>query len=292
VNTPLRCAPAAELRGDPLHGTAAPAQRFVLVERPGAWGRNALHDSRLDEEVVRRLLARCRALDARLLLIRRAHRDPSAPRRYAVVDARSGREQAWWGSYEDETELAGLELENPVGAPTSEPLLLVCTHGRRDACCARRGWPVVVALTEAFPEWTWQCSHVGGDRFAANLLILPHGLYYGHVAPDEAVEVVRSYREGLVVPDKLRGRSIHPTAVQSAQHFARLALDDRRLGSLEPVAWTTLSSDRVSVRLAHEGRGLRVAVRRVTSEPIERLTCGASSATRVHRYVLEGIDVS
>ncbi len=290
MNAPLRCAPAAELRGDPLHGTAAPAQRFVLVEQPGAWGRNALHESRLGDDVVRGLLATCRASGGRLLLIRRAHREPDAARRFAIVDARLGSERVWWGAYEDERELAELELERPPGSPTTEPILLVCTHGRRDPCCARRGWPVVLALTEAFPDWTWQCSHVGGDRFAANFVLLPHGLYYGHVAPDEAVDVVRRYRRGLVTTDRLRGRSCYPPAVQSAQHFARLDLDDHRLRSLEPISWTAPTGDRVRVRLAREDRELRVTVRRETSEPIPRLTCGAVSAARVDHYVLEAIE--
>ena len=62
----------------------------------------------------------------------------------------------------------------------------MCTHGRHDACCAERGRPVAAALTAARPEQTWEVSHVGGDRFAANLLVLPEGLYYGQVTADEA----------------------------------------------------------------------------------------------------------
>ena len=57
ASAPERCAPAAERRGDDLFATAAPAERFVLVEEPGAWGRNALRESRLDASVLAGLLA-------------------------------------------------------------------------------------------------------------------------------------------------------------------------------------------------------------------------------------------
>ena len=134
----------------------------------------------------------------------------------------SGTEATWWGTFEDDDELCDLDPAAPRGTPTDTPTFLVCTHGRRDPCCAGRGWPVAVALTEEFPEQTWQCSHVGGDRFAANVVILPHGLYYGHVTPDDAVDVARRHLEGRVTVDVFRGRSIFAPAEQAAQHFARL----------------------------------------------------------------------
>ena len=62
----------------------------------------------------------------------------------------------------------------------------VCTHGRHDACCAERGRPVAAALAAAHPEQTWEVSHIGGDRFAANVLVLPDGLYYGRVSAADA----------------------------------------------------------------------------------------------------------
>ncbi len=221
--SPERCAPASERRGDLLFATAAPAERFVLVEQPGAWGRNALRESRLSTPIVADLLARCHSASARLLLIRRAHRAPGSPRRWAIADARPGSEATWWGTFETDDELAELDPERPSGDVSSAPAFLVCTHGRRDACCAGRGWPVAVALTEAFPDETWQCSHVGGDRFAANVVILPHGLYYGRVTPTTAVAVARRHLEGRVDVESLRGRSCLAPVAQAAQHFARLA---------------------------------------------------------------------
>jgi len=282
---PERCAPAAERRGDDLFATAAPAERFVLVEEPGAWGRNALRESRLDSSVLAGLLARCHDANARLLLIRRAHR-PAESRRWAIADARPGSEATWWGTFEADDELCDLDPGSPYGTPTDAPTFLVCTHGRRDPCCAGRGWPVAVALTAELPDQTWQCSHVGGDRFAANVVILPHGLYYGHVTPDDAVAIARRHLEGHITVSSLRGRSTSAPAAQAAEHFARLEYGLEAIDALRPLDVAEREDGAVVVRLA-VGQGVRsVVLREHLSEPISRLTCGARVATPIREWEL------
>jgi hypothetical protein len=289
-HAPERCAPASERRGDPLIATAAPAGRFVLVEQPGAWGRDALRDSRYGPALTR-LVARCRAADARLLLIRRAHRDPSPSRAFAVADVRPGREAIAWGSFEDDGELAEIDPTRFPTEPSLSPAFLVCTHGRRDPCCAARGWPVVVALRDAFPAQTWQCSHVGGDRFAANVVALPHGIYYGRVTPADAVALAHRHVEGRVTLPSLRGRSCFPPSVQAAQHFARLDLGVDEIDALAPVGIEQVAPDETAVGLAHRGGVVTVVVRERESEPTPRLTCAATVATWMRVWESAGLTV-
>ena len=284
-----RCAPASERRGDHLFATAAPAERFVLVEQPGAWDRNALRGSRLSASMLADLLARCHAANARLLLIRRAHR-PTESRRWAIADARPGSEGIWWGTFDDDRELCDLDPMAPRGAPTRTPAFLVCTHGRRDPCCAGRGWPVAVTLTKALPEQTWQCSHVGGDRFAANVVVLPHGLYYGRVTPDNAVAIAQEHVEGRIAIGSLRGRSCFPPAAQAAQHFARGRLGLDEIDALHPLAVERGDTGISAVRLAHGGGSVVVTLREHESEAIPRLTCGARIATPVREWELVGFE--
>ncbi len=285
-DAPERCAPASERRDDPLFATAAPAVRYVLVEQPGAWGRNALRDSPIAAPVLADLLVRCHAVDARLLLVRRAHREREASRAFAVVDARPGHEGIAWGRFAEDAELAEIDPTRFPTAPTTAPAFLVCTHGRRDPCCAARGWPVAVALTEAFPEQAWQCSHVGGDRFAANGVALPHGLYYGRVTPDAAATLARRHAEGRVTVPLLRGRSCFPPAVQAAQHLARLRLAVDAIDALHPVGVEQTAPDTTAVVLAHRDEDVRVVVREHASEPIPRLTCGATVAAPMREWEL------
>ena len=100
-------------------------------------------------------------------------------------------------------------------------MFLVCTHGKRSACCARYGTPLAQALAVRHPGQVWETTHVGGHRFAANLVILPHGLYYGPVGV--ARPPPRSARTSAArsLPDRYRGRAGQPRAGQEAEH-ARL----------------------------------------------------------------------
>ncbi len=273
----LRCSFASERRGDPFVGTAAPALGLLLIEQPGPWGRQALLESRLDPAIGEAVGSRAVARGLRPLLIRRPGRAAMATRRrWAVVDCRPGRELTRWGRFTDDRELLDLPLDGTAGSPSYEPSYLICTHGRHDACCAIRGRPVAEALQRVRPEAVWECSHVGGDRFAANLLALPHGLYYGRVDGDGAAEVVASHEAGEVLPRLFRGRTTFLPAAQAAQGHARNALGDVAINALNPVAVLPLEGHRWDVRLRHQPTDLLATVRGRSTGPAALLTCHAA----------------
>jgi sucrase/ferredoxin-like protein len=278
---PERCAVAALRRGDSPVGTAAPGARWLLIEHPGPW---SVHAFDLSPELG--LLARrATSLGGRAVLIRRpgGHVPRSGqarpPRSWALVDTRPGRERTWWGTFTDEAELLDVPLDPPAGAPTGEPVFLVCTQGRHDACCAIEGRPVAQALAAAYPEQTWECSHIGGCRFAANLVMLPHGLVYAWATEQSAVELAGAYRHGAVLPTTLRGRSGLATPVQAAQHEARTQLGVTDVDALAPHGVTQLGPDSWEVRLAHPDGELVVRVDSAWSAP-DLLTCQAPRPRR------------
>ncbi len=287
----LRCAPAAQQRRDQLPGTAAPVLRWLLVEHPGAWGRDALRESHLDGAVVRDLAARSAGTGLRVLLVRRPGRRVQRPlRHWAVVDSRPGSEGVRWGSFTTDAELYDVPLDEPV-PPGADPLYLVCTHARHDPCCAMRGRPLVAALGALRPGQAWECSHVGGDRFAGNLVVLPHGLYYGHVSPEQVGGLVEAYEAGEVEPAQLRGRSAFPAVVQVAQHHARLALDLRDVEALPPESVTSLGDATWRVTLS-AGGAQAVATVRVEADPDPvRLTCHSAEPERRRIYRLLDLDL-
>jgi hypothetical protein len=216
-----RCSVQALTRGDSPVATASPAQRWLLIEQPGPWGRDALTESRFDPSVVPQLARRSRAEGVRLLLVRRpGDRLADSGRRWAYVDGRPGREGLWWSVRSSDADLLAVPWDGSVGEPASGPTYLVCTHGGHDACCALRGRPLARALPAPGPADVWECSHLGGDRFAANVLVLPHGFYYGQV-PGDGAELVAAHARGQVALPWLRGRAGVPVRAQAAQHFAR-----------------------------------------------------------------------
>jgi hypothetical protein len=214
-----------------MAGTASTVRSWLLLEDAGPWGRDALRDARLPERVGLELLRRCRAASVRPLLIRRVTPDATASQGLTCFAIRSGPEPPWierigLANVGDALDLDLSALGRGIRPPGFEAvegaLFLVCTHGRRDVCCAERGRPLARALAGAFPDRTWESSHVGGDRFAGNLVAFPHGVYLGRVGSDEAADVARSYVGGRVSLEHLRGRSCYAMPVQAADHALRI----------------------------------------------------------------------
>ena len=287
-----RCSFAAESRGDPQFATAAPAAGFLLVEHPGAWGRQALTDSRLRPNVAAELGARALAASMRVLLVKRPGRRTRAEsHRWAVVDARPGHEGIGWGSYRTDDDLLEVPLHIDEVERSAEPCYLVCTHGVHDACCALRGRPVVAKFARLREESTWECSHVGGDRFAPNVVVLPHGLYYGRVSVDDVETIVKAQERNEVVPSLLRGRSTFTPAIQAAQHFARLELEATAIGALSPLDDVPGPEGTHTVRMQTATGTVAVTVRPTLGDDSGLLTCHATVPLRPPTFALETIAI-
>jgi hypothetical protein len=266
-------------------GTAAPGGRWLLVEHPGPWSVHAFTRSPALGLVARRAAS----LGGRAVLIRRPgghvplRGHPAPRRRWALVDSRPGRERSWWGTFTDEAELLDVPLDPPPGPGGSEPAYLVCTQGRHDACCAINGRPVATALAKAYPERTWECSHIGGCRFAANLVLLPHGLVYAWATPESARALVESYESGELAIDGLRGRSALTTPVQAAQDEARRKLGELGVDALAPLSAEQTGPQSWRIRLAGPGGELTVLVEGSWTAP-EHLTCQAAHPRRARTF--------
>ena len=137
------------------------------------------------------------------------------------------------------------------------------------------------------PRLTWECSHLGGDRFAATMLVLPEGLCYGRVDSTDSADLVRLYLEGRLDNRLLRGRTSLPHAVQAAQYFAREANGDDRIASLSP-----LDVDRhdngIRVVLSGESGPIEVYLNEELSEPLLS-QCHAQVSGRVRFFTLSSI---
>jgi hypothetical protein len=216
--------------GEPLAATASEASAWLLIEQPGAWGHKALRESRLDPDVGAELERRAKELGIKALLIKRPGRGEQRDDRRTVLLGRSDQGGAWLehAAVGDEAALLELDLERLAaggaghGAPVVGPVYFVCTNGRRDACCASLGRPVAAALAAARPGRVWECSHVGGHRFAANLVCLPDGVVYGRLGPGDALAAVERYEHGRLHLAHLRGRSSFPVAAQAADALVRV----------------------------------------------------------------------
>ncbi len=278
----FRCAGASLLRDEPVAGTATHVRTWLLLEHTGPWGADALLDARLPDGLGPALKALAGEHRAKVLLIRRFSSTPDGEGvRVFAAYADPERPRLESGALRDEHEVLDLDLGafragGSTGLATYDgALFCVCTNGRHDACCAERGRPVAKALDQAHPEETWEVSHIGGDRFAGNMVVLPQGLYYGRLDPASAIAVAGSHLAGELDLDHLRGRSSQPMPVQAAEILLRRELGATREGDVVLVERST-DADVTLASFAVAGAAYDVRVR-TTRDPATatRLTCQA-----------------
>jgi len=280
---PFFCSLASQRNGEEVFATVAHIRSWFLLEYPRAWRRNAVEDSRLLSPAVREYLKGARW--DRTLLIRRDYQRDCTELNAFVVDSSPeapSMSQHVITNYEQVTQISG------AGEPAAGLMFAVCTHGRHDPCCAKFGNAVWCALRELAPERAWQCSHVGGDRFAANVVLLPHGIYYGRVHPDDLPELLRASDAGQIWMPGYRGRSCYRRAIQAAEYFARR--ESGRLGfeDLAPTGNAETSGDVTAVVFEARADGSKhhVEYTRVASTWRQRLTCQTGEESAVPQYRL------
>ncbi len=278
------CSDQSLARDDPMYGTASAGSSWVLLELCGGWGHSAFLDSpaTIDPGLGRAIVARVEKAGMRIAAIRRHGRRPATPRwRWFVAQSGLGREALYRGEVRDPREYLELALDGSDGELCTDPLVAVCAHGKHDQCCAVRGRGATAAIAEKYPEITWECSHLGGDRFAATMLVLPEGLCYGRVDSTDSAELIRLYLDGRVDNRFLRGRTSLPHAVQAAQYFAREISGDDRIAALAPVD-VTHADGTVRVLLNGDSGPVEVTLHEALSEPLlSQCTARVPGAVRI-----------
>jgi hypothetical protein len=282
------CSDESRENHEPLFATASRIDHWLLVEYRSLWSHDAFAGSGLSEQVKAHLREQQAARRRTRLLFIRSRGRRGVPGLLAyTATSREGAEELRRVSFDDYRELLDVDLAGGAGELLEHPLLLVCTHGKHDPCCARYGRPLYDALADELePEWVWQCTHVGGDRFAGNLVCLPHGLYYGRLGRSSAAAVLDELLANRVYPDPYRGRSCYSFAVQAAERAVRLdtgllGLDDLRLIAAhrrDDAAWT--------VAIAARGRGIEEVDLREQAGELVHLTCGSEGLRRPRRFVV------
>ncbi len=276
---------------EPLIGSAPQASGWLCLEQNGPWGRTAFTTSHLDPEIGGAIEQRAGEAGIRPALIRRPgkHADLHRGSRRLIL-ASTHPDRQWMLTAEIADPAVVLEIDLgalargdrdatraslPALAQTTEPVLLVCTNGTRDVCCARLGRPVAVTAAEEHPDQVWEVTHTSGHRFAATTVLLPSGYLHGRVL--DAAPLLGEAAAGRVSLTGLRGRSTWPGGGQVAEAAVRTTIaeyDDTAL-VVEPHDDTWLVRHR-------DGRGWTVTVTS-TEEGVSIDSCG-KQPTPVRRW--------
>ncbi len=277
---------------------------WLLIEVHGSWGRDAVDDSELGPHAPKVWREAMRARSVRVITIRRdleTHHHESTPgvRLVHVVGGRPGvtPPRAWRAMVGDLHQVVrateSLATDGVVTGPAWEydpdPYALVCTNGRHDACCATLGRPLVRALRRsAWAGMVWECSHIGGDRFAGNLLLLPESLYFGRCDGAGGEQVLAAFEDGRIDLAHYRGRSTQSLVEQAAEHFVRT---ERSLDAIDAIGRVeSLGNGQVSVQLAGEDGSLVVTVERARVPAETPLTCKGAEGLTYPAFHLAAIE--
>lgn len=301
-----------------MFATASPVRRWLLVEVRGAWGRDSVRDTELGAHVTAEWRQRLDDRFVRIIAVRRGMgrddgtgEEDAAEARVELVYATSGhaddpRAVAWTRTVAGLDEVVAATADVPIDLERADPsgwqrldapLVLVCTNGRHDSCCATFGRPLVRAMRDS--RWAtalWECSHIGGDRFAANVVILPQGLYYGRVEPDEVESLLGAHDAGKLLLDRYRGRSTFGFGEQAAEYFVRREYGLDGIGDVSAIV-VDRAHHEFDVTIAPgagaggsaEARTVAVRLRRVMTPSPTPLTCKGADGVAYPSYRVESL---
>jgi hypothetical protein len=281
MHTHSSCAGSSSAAREPIAASAtADMTQWLVIENCGPWPRKGLPTTMRPDLRAAAEAAAGAVPGTRLLLARGEHTPgPAGPRIWISRASATARATHMTrlpaGENVEDLDLEGRLRGTNDDGEAVEHLLLVCTHGQRDRCCARVGMPVYQALRAVAPATTLRASHLGGHRFAPTVLALPLGAHFGRVRPDDAAALLAVVRSGERGPARwYRGRTFLTRPAQAAVCHLHEALGEPRLDALRVERVEPHGADAASVHVRHGEAVHQVIVeRRPHPTPVMK-SCG------------------
>ncbi|WP_148861254.1 sucrase ferredoxin [Marinobacter fonticola] len=277
------CAVQSRDAGDPLAGTGAHAQRNLLISWPsGKWLRSLRRASDMSEAVVDRIEAVV-AAGRRVNLIHRRQQPANRHRIYLMPEKlQLDVEREQLPDVLDAL-LNNAPLDRWCASEAPKPLILCCTHGKKDKCCAKFGNATYQSLVKVVAESghafeVWQSSHLGGCRLAASVMVFPSTRKYGRLGEADIMPLLDAEANDRPYPPCYRGHSALTPVEQCAEVAALQWLAERNIvarvsiGPIEPgEGEETITT--VSVNWQNRREQGQLLLRCVKSEVLRFDTC-------------------
>lgn len=267
------CSELSAAAGENLLGTAPQVDFWLLIEYRQQWSRDAIVENDLSKPVQAWLQNLTDKFESqgrfpRIQFLRQSRR--TEDKLQLFVCQHGELRSHTFTKYE---QLLELDFESDLGPPLKANHYFVCTHGTRDLCCSRFGLTTWRELQNLSNGRSWQSSHLGGHRYAPNVLVLPHGRLYGRVHKEDVQEFFHVVERGEIAESHLRGRSEFSKEAQACE-----CLVDGQVGSVA-------SYDEYSVTFATDSGEVEVDVPN-RGEEIEVLaSCRDEELTRVKPFI-------
>ena len=243
------CSLEARRIGEPVVGKGGVYEPHLLLTWPRRkWSAHVFRAKDMPEAVAERLRA-LREAGWRIQLIDRRGHDHSRRR---ILAPMSGHVYLS-ADAELPALLDALHQGEDAAAPwacegTKPRMLLCCTHGKKDRCCAKFGHASYQALCAEVERTgndfdVWETTHVGGCRLAANMVALPALRRYGRVDPEQAPGLLAAERENRPYLPCFRGVPDRNGLEQCADLAARRFLEARDITAEVQVEHTPVPRD-------------------------------------------------
>jgi hypothetical protein len=212
----VRCSAWAREVGLSPIGTIGSFQGYVLVETPLPWPRD-VHEVAALSGLIERLSADSIRVQALVPA------DPLAPRENlrVILQAKGAVGSGFAGYRRYQTTIGG-SVDDAVARLLADSAsispefrsdgtdVLICTHGRRDACCGSRGTDLALRLAGGSMRpgaRVWRTSHTDGHRFAPTFLVLPEGTAWAFADEGLVTQVLERSVPFVQVAARYRGCS-------------------------------------------------------------------------------------
>ncbi len=278
-----------------LFGSASTNDVWFLLEYSRPWGAKVLPESDLPDSIKLALNGYLSATPkSNLLFIKQQFRHIEGITFYVAL-TRETDPQLYEFHLESYDDLLALDIPAIVSGDaayddhiTNEPLFLICTNARRDQCCARLGLPAYKTMVNKAGSRVWQCSHLGGHRFAPTALFLPDGVNYGRFQADDIGQIMSDYEQGIIQLDYLRGRVCYDSAAQAADYFLRAEIEVGEIDGLKLVNTQVMEKDSWLVQFESpaEKTTYSVHVQKLMTEIETFTSCAATEKVPMWKYRL------
>ncbi|GGY09412.1 hypothetical protein GCM10007160_40910 [Litchfieldella qijiaojingensis] len=276
------CAEESAAIGDPLIGTAAHAERNLLISWPRAKWLHSLREASDMPVEVSTAIEDIAANGRRVNLIHRQGQSSHLHRIFLMPECQGyevPREElaTFLHALRSGTSHAHWQTGTVEGS-----MILCCTHGKKDKCCAKFGFRTYKAIADEarrheHPFDVWESTHLGGCRLAASAVVFPQLRKYGRIGIDDIPHLLRAEASGQPYLPCYRGDSRLAPVEQCAQVAALEWLHARGItaGVYVESDSSTAEGNRlnVPVRWQDAQRQGRLVVSCIESELIRHDTC-------------------
>ena len=283
------CSNLSVSKNEEIFGTASQCSAFLLVRHPCPFPEKIV-DAFLPEKWMHYLVSFAKVRKIKLLLTRDNSFEPIPEIIY--VDHFQHRYKRFHLSL-DAPEIFDLArgLDSEDIPWLTDPFFLVCTNGKKDKCCSLKGFPVYTKMEETKRYPVFQCSHVGGDRFAANVLMMPFGIYYGRVEANKVETIYAALEKNEISPLFFRGCSTLNFLKQAIDFYLRRFLNYYKIESNLMITGFRHVGSEINAFGIYNSHYFEIELNEYSDSYNNYLTCKSANKESSKKYSLVNIHV-